>query len=62
MVNWGVPEKILQNVVQTRWTYQYLINRTLQSKFMTKSIFGRFSHRNYNVKLQMGGAEKFIGL
>ena len=20
MVNWGVPEKILQNVVQTRWS------------------------------------------
>ena len=36
MVKWGVPEKILQNAVQTRWS---LVNRTLQSKVMTKSHF-----------------------
>ena len=36
MVKWGVPEKILQNAVQTRWSY---VNRTLQSKVMTKSNF-----------------------
>ena len=36
MVKWGVPEKILQNAVQTCWSQ---VNRTLQSKIMTKSIF-----------------------
>ena len=36
MVKWGVPEKILQNAVHTRWSY---VNRTLQSKVMTKSNF-----------------------
>ena len=36
MVKWGVPEKILQNVVQTRCSK---VNRTLQSKVMTKSNF-----------------------
>ena len=34
MVKWGVPEKILQNVVQTRCSK---VIRTLQSKVMTKS-------------------------
>ena len=29
MVKWGIPEKILQNAVQTRWSE---VNRTLQSK------------------------------
>ena len=29
MVKWGVPEKILQNAVQTRWSQ---VNRTLQLK------------------------------
>ena len=36
MVKWSFPEKILQNVVQTRCS---LANRTLQSKVRTKSIF-----------------------
>ena len=36
MVKWGVPEKILQNAVQTRWSQ---VNRTLQSKVMAKSNF-----------------------
>ena len=36
MAKWGAPEKILQKVVQTRWSE---VNRTLQSKFMTKSNF-----------------------
>ena len=36
MVTWGVPEKILQNAVQTHWSK---VNRTPQSKFMTKSHF-----------------------
>ena len=36
MVKWGVPEKILQNAVQTHWSK---VNRTLQSKVMTKSNF-----------------------
>ena len=31
-----VPEKILQNTVQTCWSQ---VNRTLQSKVMTKSKF-----------------------
>ena len=34
MVKWGVLEKILQNAVQMRWS---LVNRTLQSKVMTKT-------------------------
>ena len=37
MVKSGVPEKILQNAVLTRWSQ---VNRTLQSKVMTKSHFG----------------------
>ena len=37
MVKWGIPEKILQNAVQTRWP---CVNRTPQSKVMTKSNFG----------------------
>ena len=37
MVKWGVLEKILQNADQMRWS---LVNRTLQSKVMTKSHFG----------------------
>ena len=36
IVKWGVPEKILQNTVQTRWSR---VNRTLQSRIMTKSHF-----------------------
>ena len=36
MIKWGVPEKFLQNVIQTRC---YLVNRTLQSKVMTKTNF-----------------------
>ena len=32
----GIPEKILQNAVQTHWSK---VNRTPQSKFMTKSHF-----------------------
>ena len=36
MVKWGVPEKILQNVVQTRCSQ---VNRTLQSKLMKKINF-----------------------
>ena len=38
MVKWGVPEKILQNV-QTHWP---CVNRTPQSKVMTKSQFRNF--------------------
>ena len=34
MVKSGVPEKILQNAVLTRWSQ---VNRTLQSKVMTES-------------------------
>ena len=40
MVKWGVPEKILQNAVQTRWSE---VNRPLQSKVMTKSNFWQIS-------------------
>ena len=36
MVKWGVPEKILQNVVQTRW---FFVDRIPQSEVMTKSHF-----------------------
>ena len=59
MVKWGVPEKILQNAVQTHWS---LVNRTLKSKVMTKSNFRRFPHCNYNVKLKSGGYSCFMGL
>ena len=36
MVKWGAPEKILQNAVQMR---RSVVNRTLQSKVITKSHF-----------------------
>ena len=36
MVNFGVLKKILQNAVQMRWS---LVNRTLQSKVITKSHY-----------------------
>ena len=52
MVKWGVPEKILQNAVQTRWPF---VNRTPQSKVMTNLIFGWFPHCNYNIKLKSAG-------
>ena len=47
MVKWGVPEKILQNAVQTRWSW---VNRTLQSSY--DQISFSFPHCNYNVKLK----------
>ena len=37
VVKWGIPEKILQNAVQMCWP---CVNRTPQSKLMTKSQLG----------------------
>ena len=56
LVKLGIPEKILQNVSQTRWP---CVNRTPQSKVMTKFIFDQFPHCNYNVKLQSGSMNWF---
>ena len=36
MVEWGIPEKILRDAIQTRWP---CVNRTPQSKVVTKSHF-----------------------
>ena len=44
MVKWGIPEKILQNAVQTRWS---LVKRAPQ-KLWPNLIFARFPHCYYN--------------
>ena len=53
-----IPGEILQNAVQTGWP---CVNRTSQSKVVTKSHFWLNSHCNCNVK-QSGSRKQFVGL
>ena len=57
IVKWGVPEKIMQNAVQTRWS----IGPTSQ-KLGPNQIFGQFPHCNYIGKLKMACTIAFMGL
>ena len=59
MVKWSDPEKILQNAIQTHWP---CVNRTPQSKVMTKSHFCRFFvYWSINLKLFVVYLNTIIG-
>ena len=60
MVKWGVPEKILQNAVQTHIGLRSI--GPSSQKLWPNQIFGRFPHCNYNVKLKMARQMSFMGL
>ena len=47
MVEWGIPEKIMQNSVQMSWT---LVKKTAQSKVINKSDFYRKEISRANLK------------
>ena len=61
MVEWGIPEKILKNAVQTHWSF---VDRTPQSKVMSKYHFAWFTHCDYNWGwggVHFKGKETYLG-
>ena len=54
-------QNISETILILKWG-PCLVNRTLQSKVLTKLIFGWFRHWKYNVKLQSSARKWFWGI